>query len=189
MLVALVWLVAAVEPLNRFDWLLENLLVFATVGLLGALYTSRQLSDMSYILIALFLVLHIVGSHYNYSMTPAGFWLQDALSFERNHYDRAIHFAFGALLIYPVYEILIRFAGAGRWLSRFTAFTVIGTLSVVYEVIEWIVAIVVSPEAAMAYLGTQGDEFDAQKDSALALVGAIFGLLLTRQYFRVPRAG
>lgn len=179
----LAWLAAAVAPFDRFDWFLENLLVFVAVALLGREYRVRPLSDFSYLLIVVFLLLHAVGAHYTYAMAAPGFWLQDLFSLERNHYDRVIHFAFGLLVFYPVRELLSRYAGAGRRLSGFTAFVVIGTSSAVFEIIEWIVAVVVSPEAAMAYLGTQGDVFDAQKDSLLAIVGAILGLLATGRHF------
>ena len=188
-LFAIIWLVGAIAPMNRFDWFLENLLVFIAVALLGRFYRTRQLSDLSYFLIVVFLVLHTIGAHYTYSKTPPGFWLQDALSLERNHYDRVIHFTFGALIFYPVRETLVRFVGAERRLSAFTAFTVIATSSVFYEILEWIVAAIVSPEAAMAYLGTQGDVFDAQKDSTLAIAGAIVAFFLTRRHFRAPHDG
>lgn len=185
-LFALVWLVTAISPVNRFDWFLENLLVFVTVGLLSYFYRTRPLSDLSYILITIFLMLHTVGSHYTYSEVPLGFWLQDSFSLDRNHFDRIVHFCFGVLIFYPAREILFRYMGAGFRLSGFVAFAVIATSSTIFEIIEWIVAIVVSPEAAMAYLGTQGDIFDAQKDSALAISGTVFGLLLTRRFIK-PR--
>ncbi|PCJ61642.1 MAG: hypothetical protein COA65_01450 [Rhodospirillaceae bacterium] len=187
-LFVIVWLVGAIAPVNRFDWFLENLLVFVAVGLLGYFYRTRPLSDLSYTLVALFLMLHTVGSHYTYAMVPPGFWLQDALTLERNPFDRIIHFSFGVLSFYPVREVLFRYAGAGLYLSAFVAFTIIATSSVVYEIIEWIVAVLVSPEAAMVYLGTQGDAFDAQKDSALAIAGVFFALLLTRRFIKPTHA-
>jgi len=187
-LFAIVWLAGAIAPLSRFDWFLENLLVFAAVGLLGYFYRTRPLSDLSYTLIVIFLVLHTVGAHYTYSMVPFGFWLQDAFTLERNHFDRIIHFSFGVLSFYPVREVLLRYTGAGLRLSAFVAFTIIATSSAVYEIIEWIVAGIVSPEAAMAYLGTQGDAFDAQKDLALAISGVFFGLVLTRRFIKPQRA-
>jgi putative membrane protein len=185
-LFAIIWLVGAIAPMNRFDWFLENLLVFIAVALLGWFYRTRQLSDLSYFLIVAFLVLHTVGAHYTYSKVPPGFWLQDSLSLDRNHYDRVIHFTFGVLIFYPVREALTRFDGTARRLSAFTAFTVIATSSVIYEILEWIVAAIVSPEAAMDFLGTQGDVFDAQKDSTLAIAGAAVAFFLTRRHFRAP---
>jgi len=180
---AVVWVIGAIAPENRFDWFLENLLVFVGVGLLEYFYRTRPLSDFSYILITCFLVLHTLGAHYTYSKVPLGTWIQEVLALDRNHYDRVIHFGFGLIVIYPVREVLFRFAGASRGLSGFTAFTVIATSSGVYEIMEWAVAVIVSPEAAMAYLGTQGDVFDAQKDSILAMAGGALGLLIRRRDF------
>ena len=181
-LFASVWLAGAIAPLYRFDWFLENLLVFITAALLAGFHRTRPLSDLSWLLIALFLTLHTVGAHYTYAETPPGFWLRDALSLDRNHYDRIVHFTFGLLIVYPAREMLLRFAGAGRRLGGFAAFTIIATASAVYEIIEWIVAAIVSPQAALAYLGTQGDVFDAQKDSALAIAGAAIGLALHARF-------
>jgi len=186
---AVIWVLCALAPVDRFDWFLENLLVFVAAALLGHYYRTRPLSDYAYLLIAVFLAVHSLGAHYTYSKVPIGFWLQDVLALERNHYDRVIHFGFGLLIVYPVRECLFRYAGAGVRLSGFSAFTVIATASVVYEIIEWLVAIIVSPEAAMAYLGTQGDVFDAQKDSTLAMAGALIGLLIRRRDFRGQGAG
>jgi putative membrane protein len=187
-LFAIAWLVGAIAPMNRFDWFLENLLVFVAAGLLVHFYRTRPLSDLSYTLITIFLLLHTVGAHYTYSKVPLGFWLEDALALERNHFDRVIHFSFGVFIVYPVREVLFRYSGAGLRLSEFAAFTVIATSSAVYEIIEWIVAVIVSPEAAMAYLGTQGDTFDAQKDSVLAIAGAFLGLVLTRRFIKLQQA-
>ena len=176
---AIVWLIAAISPTNRFDWLLENLLVFAFVGLLAGTYRRFAFSNLSYGLIAVFLCLHAVGAHYNYSHSPIGFWLQSALDMERNHYDRVIHFLFGLLFSYPLHE-LARRAGriSGRW-CYLVSLALILACSNFYEIVEWAAAEIFDPEAALAFLGTQGDVFDAQKDAALALAGAILGLSLT----------
>ena len=96
---------------------------------------------------------------------------------DRNHYDRIVHFSFGLLIVYPIRELLIRYAGTSPRLSGYTAFVTIATLSSIYEIIEWIVAILVDPAAAAAYLGTQGDAFDAQKDAGLAIIGAVLTLV------------
>lgn len=177
------WLAAAIAPHDRFDWLLENLLVFAGVGFLAHYYRSHPLSDLSYAFLLAFLLLHLLGTHYTYSKVPAGLWLQEILSQDRNHFDRLVHFSFGLLLAYPLREWLVRYTGAGRGLSAFTTFAVIAAASAVYETMEWAVAIIVSPEAAMAYLGTQGDVFDAQKDATLAMVGGLLGLQFKRGHF------
>lgn len=174
---ALVWIGAAIAPHDRFDWFLENILVVIWLAVLVASYRSLRLSNLSYLLIGLFLSIHTVGSHYTYSLTPAGFWLQSAFDLERNHYDRVVHFLFGLLMFLPIREILVRQTGIrGRWSFALT-FTLILALGSFYETLEWGAAEVISPEAAMAFLGTQGDVFDAQKDTTLAAAGALLGLL------------
>jgi len=172
---AAVWVGAAIAPHDRFDWFLENILVVIVLVVVVASYRALQLSNLSYFLIALFLSIHTVGSHYTYSLTPAGFWLQSALDLERNHYDRIVHFLFGLLIFLPLREILIRRTGIrGRWNFALT-FASILALGNFYELLEWGAAEIISPEAAMAFLGTQGDIFDAQKDTALAAAGAVLG--------------
>ncbi len=173
---AVIWLAAAIAPIDRFDWFLENLLVLAFVSLLAATYRAFPLSDMSYTVIAVFLSLHAVGAHYTYSESPMGFWLQDAWDLERNHYDRLVHFLFGLLFSYPLREVVLRGTHASSPWSYALSLISVLALSNVYEILEWAVAEIVDPEAAFAFLGTQGDVFDAQKDSALAAAGAIIGL-------------
>lgn len=173
-----VWLATAIDPISRFDWFLENLLVFAFVGLLAATYRVFPLSDLSYLLITVFLSLHAVGAHYTYSESPMGFWLQEAWSLERNHYDRLVHFIFGLLFSYPLREVFQRGTRAsGPWCYAISLAAVM-SLSSLYEILEWAIAEIVNPEAAFAFLGTQGDVFDAQKDSALAAAGAMIGLAI-----------
>ena len=173
-----VWLWAAVAPAVRFDWFLENLLIWTMVALMIAIYRRFPLSDVSYVLITLFLALHTVGAHYTYAGTPVGYWLQDMLGLERNHYDRVIHFLFGLLMFFPLWEVVARAAQArGRWAAWLTLAIVV-SLSALYGIIEWLVAIIVQPDAAIAFLGTQGDVFDAQKDSGLAILGAVIAFAL-----------
>lgn len=173
------WAVTAIAPLNRRDWFLENLLVFIYTALLAFTYRRFAFSNLSYALFAVFLSLHLVGAHYTYAETPLGFWLQEAFALERNHYDRIVHFSYGLLCAYPFHEILTRAAGARRAWSYFLAASMILAFSAFYELIEAVVAMLVDPELGAAYLGTQGDEWDAQKDSALAFGGAILAMVCT----------
>jgi putative membrane protein len=104
---AVFWIALAVHSVDRSDWFLENLLVFATASVLIPTYRRFQLSNLSYALILVFLAFHAVGAHYTYAKVPAGFWLMDWLHLKRNHYDRVIHFAFGLLLLYPVTPLAV----------------------------------------------------------------------------------
>jgi putative membrane protein len=174
-----IWLVAAIAPTSRFDWFLENLIVIAFVALLVATYRAFPLSDLSYTLIAIFLSLHAVGAHYTYSEAPMGFWLKEALEVERNHYDRLVHFLFGLLFSYPLREVVMRRARvSGPW-CYVLSFALALSLSSLYEILEWGAAEILDPEAILAFLGTQGDVFDAQKDAVLAAAGVILGLAIT----------
>ncbi len=176
----ILWIVTAIDPLYPRDWLLENLLVFISGAALLATYSRFSFSNLSYGLFAIFLSLHLVGAHYTYAETPFGFWLQDWFDLQRNHYDRIVHFSFGLLLAYPMREILLRESGVKRAWSYFISINFILAFSALYEVIEAIAAIIVSPELGVAYLGTQGDEWDAQKDTGLALAGAVVAMGVTR---------
>jgi len=176
------WVITAINPLYPRDWLIENLLVFAFGALLVVTYPRFQFSNLSYALFGLFLSLHLLGAHYTYSETPVGFWFQSVFDLQRNHYDRFVHFCYGLLNAYPLREILLREAQLNRQWSYFLAVAVVVAFSAVYEVMEMIVAMLVSPELGSAYLGTQGDEWDAQKDTFLAFIGAIIAMLLTWLY-------
>jgi putative membrane protein len=114
--------------------------------------------------------------------------MQDWFGFERNHFDRIVHFSFGLLIAYPMREILLRSSGLNKAWSYFITLNCILAFSAIYEVIEAITAVVVSPELGAAYLGTQGDEWDAQKDAGLAFLGSIVAMLITWAYSRTQHA-
>lgn len=185
-LYAVVWVVAAVDPLFPFDWFLENMLVFIFVGVLAGTYRKYRFSNLSYLMMFVFLSCHAIGAHYTYSQTPFGFWMQDWFGWERNHYDRVLHFMFGLVMTYPIREMLLRWSGLkDRWLT-IGSFASVMFFSTIYETIEWIAALFVSPKAATAYLGAQGDFFDAQKDEGLSFIGALICLGLV--YIFSPRS-
>jgi len=174
------WIALAINPVNRGAWLLENLLVFATFLLLGFTHGHFRFSAFSYTLLFLFLVLHAFGAHYTYAKVPVGFWLADVLHLRRNHFDRLIHFAFGLLIVYPLHELLVRLSGAkARWVAAL-ALAVIFALSSFFEIVEAVIAQLVHPDHGSAYLGTQGDIWDAQKDMVAALLGALVATALNR---------
>src|SRR5436190_9492485 len=167
------WIALAIHPLDRSDWLLENLLIFISVIVLAFSYRKFRFSNLSYALIVVFLAFHTIGAHYTYAKVPAGFWMQDWLHLNRNHYDRVIHFSFGLLLLYPMRELLIRSAGTKPSWASWLAAAVLWALSSFFEILEAIIAQIVQPDLGTAYLGTQGDIWDAQKDMTAAFIGAI----------------
>jgi putative membrane protein len=174
-----VWSALAIAPRYRADWLLENLPTFVAVPVAVVGYRRFRFSNRAYVQATVFLVLHTIGSHYTYSEVPVGDWMRDLLPLSRNHYDRVVHLAFGLLMLRPVRELGFRSPAAPR---RFAVlyFSAAGVAcwSLVYEVVEWLVASIADPAAGTAYLGIQGDAWDAQKDMALALCGAAIAALV-----------
>ncbi len=176
-----------IEPSHRQDWALENALVVAFAVGLGLSCRSFTFSRVSYTLIFLFLCLHEVGAHYTYSEVPYDRWFADLtgrsfdalLGWERNNFDRIVHFCYGLLLAYPIREIFLRIAGVAGFWGYFLPFDVTISTSLTYELIEWGAAVVFGGELGMAYLGTQGDVWDSHKDMLLAGVGAVVAMAIT----------
>ena len=174
------WGVNAINPVYPFDWFLENVLVMATLLFLWWIDPRVRFSNLSFTLIAIFLALHTHGSHYTYAEAPLGFWVSDIFDIERNHYDRIIHFCFGLLMFWPMCEITKEVVGVkSKWVA-FVGLLFIISMSAAYETIEWITALLVEPDAAMAFLAAQGDLFDAQKDHALAIGGGIISFFIAK---------
>ena len=167
-----VWVITAINPLDRKDWVLENVLAVTLVTGLVLTYRRFPLSDTSYLLITLFLTLHAIGAHYTYSEVPLGYWLRDWGHFSRNHFDRVVHFCFGLLMAYPVREVFLRVASTRGFWAYYLPLDVTLAFSAIYEIFEMLVAVVIAPSAGDAYLGTQGDIWDAQKDMGAAFIGA-----------------
>jgi putative membrane protein len=178
-LFGLVWLGLAIQPRYRNDWLLENMLVFVGVPLLVHGYRRLRLSDASYLLLFVFLCLHEVGAHYTYAEVPIGYGWFGAT---RNHFDRLVHFSFGLLLLPAVVEIL-QARGPLRGLWRYLVpVTFIMACSELFEMIEWQAAEIFGGPLGQAYLGTQGDVWDAQKDSGMAMLGAMLSMAALRVF-------
>jgi putative membrane protein len=180
--------VLAVAPSYRQDWLLENLLVLIALPLLAWGYRRLRFSNLSYTLMFVFFCLHEVGAHYTYAEVPYDDWfrlltghdIQAALGFGRNHYDRLVHFGYGLLMLPAVIELLqARGALVGLWRNLVPLFFVMAN-SEFFELVEWQAAEIFGGPLGQAYLGTQGDIWDAQKDSAMAALGAIIALATYR---------
>jgi putative membrane protein len=184
---AVIWVLLAIDPLYRHDWMLENLLVVAFALAFLWWRKSLELSKTSATLIFVFLCVHEVGSHYTYSEVPYDQWAEaligvtitELFGFSRNHFDRMEHFFYGLLLSYPMREAYIRAQMLKGRLTYTIPITITLAFSAVYEIIEWAAAEMVGGELGTAYLGTQGDVWDAQKDMALAGFGAILAMAAT----------
>ncbi|BFT74824.1 DUF2238 domain-containing protein [Paenibacillus sp. P36] len=173
------WIWMAIAPYSRFDWVLENLLIWAALIALVSTYKLNKLSNLSYSLIGLFLALHTVGAHYSYNENIVDVWLKLILHSERDNYDRLVHFSFGLLLAYPLREALSAWTQLSRrWLYVMTCVTILA-LGAFYELIEMWVALLVAPEIGTLFLGTQGDPWDTHHDMELALYGAVIAMVVT----------
>ena len=174
----IVWIWAAIEPKFPHDWLLENYLVFIFVPLIIITGIYFKLSNVSYTLITAFMILHVIGSHYTYAEVPFGYLLQEMFGTTRNMYDRLVHFSFGFLLAYPVREVFMRLAKVKGFWGYYFPLDLTLAFSALYEIIEWITSASVASAAGIAFLGAQGDIWDAQKDMLMAGIGAIVAMLI-----------
>jgi len=177
----------AINPYDRKDWVLENVLVIFGVLFIAVTCKKIPFSRISYTLVFIFLCLHVLGAHYTYALTPYdewfqvifGFSLDESMGFGRNHYDRMIHLVYGLLLAYPMRELFIRVADVKGFWGYFLPLVITISSSAIYELLEWGVAEVFGGDLGIAYLGTQGDVWDAHKDMALASLGALFAMIIT----------
>ena len=180
-----IWVLLAISPVKRGDWLMENLLVVLFVVVLAISHRKFMFSRTSFSLVFLFLCIHEVGAHYTYAQVPYNAWwqaltgqtLDEAMGFQRNQFDRLVHFSYGLLLVYPIREGLLRLVPVRGFLSYFLTLNLILSSSAVYELIEWIGGAYLGGDAAKAFVGAQQDPWDSQKDMAMATVGAIVMLL------------
>ena len=190
-LVAAVLLAVAVSWIQApypKEMVLQHVPTALALGTWAILARRFPLSDGSALCLAAILLLHVLGARYLYSYVPYDDWLRhlfgadltSTLGWRRNHYDRLVHLAFGALSVRPAREILVAHLRMPRRLASYAAFEFVLAVSAVYELVEWILSIVLAPEAAGEYNGQQGDPWDAQKDMALAAAGALFALALGR---------
>ena len=164
--------------------LMQHAPTMAAALLLVYLSKRFAISRLSFTSIIAFLCLHTLGARYLYSYVPYDAWsealfgvnLTRLFGFERNHYDRVVHFSFGLLMAVPIQEFERRHLKLSFALSSVLAVECILATSAGYELIEWLVAVIFTPEWADTFLGQQGDPFDAQKDTALATAGAILSV-------------
>ena len=168
-----VWSSTLVGTTNLSNWLLENFLVILFLTFMIFSYKKYVFSDFSYLLITIYLCLHIYGSKYTYAENPFGYWLQDIFHTKRNFYDRIVHFSFGFLLAYPMREVFIKWLKFPNWVGWVLPIEITLSVSGLYELIEWAVADIFFKAQGDAYLGTQGDIWDAQKDMFMATLGAV----------------
>lgn len=173
------WVGTFINTTDYNNWFIENILTVLFLAGLTLSYRKFVFSDLSYTLIFLYILLHIYGAEYTYSENPLGYWIKDTLSLARNQYDRIVHFAFGLLLAYPLREYFQNWFQWPVWVCYVLPIEITMSFGGAYEVIEWLVADVFFPSQGTAYLGTQGDVWDAQKDMAIAVFGAMLAMFFT----------
>jgi putative membrane protein len=181
------WVALAIDPSDRETWLVENALAIVAVVFLGIFHRRLLFSRLSYTLIFIFLCIHEVGAHYTYSQVPYDAFFQKLtgrsfnglFGWERNNFDRVVHFTYGLLLAYPVREIFLRVVNVRGFWGYFLPLDLTMSTSMIFELLEWAVAVVVGGEVGQTYVGTQGDEWDAHKDMALAALGALIAMCIT----------
>ncbi len=169
--------VCAIRPYDRTVWFAENLPIVAIVATLVLTFRWYRFSNTAYLMMAVLVFLHTVGGHYTFELVPFD-WVTDRLGFERNHYDRVAHFSVG-FYAFACAELLERFRLVrGRWMVFLVPVMAIFTVAAIYEIIEWIFAVLSDPSAGAAFLGSQGDQWDAQKDMLADGLGAIAASVL-----------
>lgn len=187
------WLVAlGIAPLDRPAWRIQN---SALVGGVAALVVTRRwfaFSRMAYVMIFAFLALAAVGAHYTYQRTPYDAWfvavtgrtLNGLVGWDRNNFDRIVHFAYGFLIAYPVRELFLRVADVRGFWGYALPLDVVMSTSMLWELAEWVTAAAFAGGDQL-YIGTQGDVWDTHKDMALATLGAAISIGLVAAINRV----
>ena len=185
---AAVWLLCAIAPIDRLTWALEQI---ATVLVLVALAMQRgvRFSFSSWMGLAALFCAHTIGTHYTYSLTPYNEWclavtgvsINDMLGWQRNNYDRLVHLLWGLCMTQPICETFLQRLRASPRAARHLSFHVVLSTSAIYELLEWAAAVTFG-DGGLAYVGSQGDVWDAQADIAICIVG--WGLVVVLQMAR-----
>ena len=175
----LCWVLLAINPTDRSIWMLENLLVVTVFPVVLWLDKRYRFSNLTYLSLTLFVILHLVGANLTYNAMIYFSWFSDWFGFQRNYYDQVIHFLFGLMVFASFFEIFYH-QGHSRGLSYLIGLLFITAIGSLYEVLEWLSMVVfcAGTELECANAITQGDVWDAQKDMAFAAVGATISMLL-----------
>jgi len=173
-------------PAGRFNWFLELAPAIVGIGVLAVIHRRFPMSPIIYYGVFLHALILLYGGHYSYAETPLGNWAKDAFDLSRNHYDRVGHLALGFFPALIIREVLLRKTPLqrGGWLV-FIILSIVLAIAAFWELLEWWVTLVVAGDVGAAFLGTQGDIWDAQWDMFLALVAAAISLfVLSRAHDR-----
>ena len=179
-------------PAGRTSWALEVGPGLIEIAVLGLMYRRLPLSHWVYGSVFVHMLVLIYGGYYTYALTPLGDWAKQTFDLSRNHYDRVGHVALGVFPVFLAREALLRTSPLvrGKWLA-FISVSIVFAFAAFWELMEWWVTLLVASDVGQAFLGSQGDIWDAQWDMLLALVGAVLSLLVAsrlhdRSMSRVP---
>jgi putative membrane protein len=173
----LLFIVCAINPHDRAVWFAENAPIVLLVLAIGVVSRYHRFSAASLLFMSVLLFMHTIGGHYTFERVPFG-WVTDLFDFSRNHYDRVAHFSVG-FYAYPIAEVLHRRKLVNtNWILYLFPLTMIMAVAGSYEVFEWLYALSADPDAGIAVLGSQGDQWDAQKDIVADTLGAVVSLFV-----------
>ena len=178
-------------PAGRTSWALEVGPGLCGIAVLIGVYRRFPMSHIVYVGVFIHVLILVWGGYYTYALNPLGAWAQQAFHLSRNHYDRIGHFALGAFPALTIREVLLRRTPLvrGGWLT-FIVLAIVLAIGAFWELIEWWTTLLVAPDVGQAFLGSQGDIWDAQWDMLMALIGAAFSLpLLGRAHDRSMARG
>ena len=170
---AAIWINTLVGTTDLNNWMIENTLTVLFLVFIVTTFKKYQFSDLSYLLMCIYLCLHVYGSKYTYAENNFGYWLKEYTHSSRNYYDRIVHFSFGFLLAYPMRELFLKWLKYPKLVAWILPIEITLSISALYELVEWAVADIFFKAQGDAYLGTQGDIWDAQKDIFMAFLGAL----------------
>lgn len=184
----ILWSYTLIGTTDFANWCIENILTVVFLGTLMLTYKKFQFTPVSYTFIFVYILMHIYGAMYTYAENPFGYWLVDTLGLQRNPYDRIVHFSFGFMLAYPMRDYFTHWFKWPIWVCWVLPCEITLSFSGMYELIEWAVADIFFPAQGAAYLGSQGDIWDAQKDMGLAFSGSVIIMLVCYCIERIRNA-
>lgn len=177
----LVWIIMAINPKYPADWLLENVLIFILFPIIFFMDKKYNYTLLSIIFLFIFSSFHSLGAHYTYAEMEYFDVFTKFFGFQRNNFDRLVHFLFGLLVFRILFEMIMN-RQINTKNTLFFTFTIIVSISTFYELFEWLVTDIFYPELGMAFLGIQGDVWDAHKDIFAAIMGAFVNILFYKSY-------
>jgi putative membrane protein len=182
----LIFIWSAINPTDRGVWWVEAITSLIPVVLVWIAYIKGiKLSSLAYVFLSVLPIMHVIGAHYTFAEVPFD-WFNNLFGFERNMYDRVAHMTVGFYALGIIEALQIKNVSNKRWFAVTYALFAIMALAGLYELFEWLYAILGDPNAGIAVLGAQGDIWDAQKDILMDTLGAVISVIVfyVREFFK-----